>query len=72
MLAMANSSLAKGGDDEDGDEDGDEDASPTKKKKATPGKAKGKKKPAADDEDVSDTVVVKSELADQAGDDGSS
>jgi hypothetical protein len=25
-----------------------------------------------DDEDVSDTVVVKSELADQAGDDGSS
>ena len=53
----------------DKEEDDDENASPTKKKKATPGKAKGKKKPVADAEGEDDTIAVKSEFVEQAGDD---
>ena len=49
----------------DGDDNGD--SSPTKKKKATPGKSKGKKKPVAEDEDGDGTVDVKSEVVDEAG-----
>lgn len=59
---MADLSLVDGGkgDDDEGD------SSPTKKKKATPGKTKGKKKPVADAEDEDGTIAVKSELVDQA------
>lgn len=57
---MADLSLVDGGkgDDDEGD------SSPTKKKKATPGKTKGKKKPVADAEDEDGTIAVKSELVD--------
>lgn len=47
----------------------DEDSFPTKKKKATPAKAKGKKKPVVDADDEHGTIHVKSEVAEQAGDD---
>jgi hypothetical protein len=62
---MANLVLATGGEEEDDDEN----SSPSKKKKATPGKAKGKKKPVADAEDEDNTINVKSEVIEQAGDD---
>jgi len=65
MEGMADLELANGGEGEDDDED----ASPTKKNKATPGKAKGKKKPVADAKDENGTITVKSEVVEQAGDD---
>ena len=65
--ALADRAAVDGGKEEEGDEN----ASPTKKKKATPGKAKSKKKAVADaeGEGEDDTIAVKSEVVEQAGDD---
>ena len=65
MRALADLLTVDGGKEEDNDEN----ASPTKKKKVTPGKTKGKKKPVADAEGEDDTIADKSEFVEQAGDD---
>jgi hypothetical protein len=58
---LADLALAADGSNE---EDDDKDSSPMKKKKATPGKAKGRKKPIAGSEEED---AIKSEVVDQDG-----